>query len=116
MIKFGPSGNSDSFFAAGLSHTEDAAKYVRERGLDCYEYSFGRGVHMGEGKAISIGEAFAAEGIEISVHAPYYINFANPLEESAQILSIRARQRALFKADGRQTLCLSRGDAGQNVA
>lgn len=78
MIKFGPSGNSDSFFAAGLSHTEDAAKYVRERGLDCYEYSFGRGVHMGEGKAISIGEAFAAEGIEISVHAPYYINFANP--------------------------------------
>ena len=31
MIKFGPSGNSDSFFAAGLSHTEDAAKYVRER-------------------------------------------------------------------------------------
>lgn len=84
MIKFGPSGNSDSFFAAGLSHTEDAAKYVRERGLDCYEYSFGRGVHMGEGKAISTGEAFAAEGIEISVHAPYYINFANPLDESAQ--------------------------------
>ena len=38
---------------------------------------------MSEGKAISIGEAFAAQQVEISVHAPYYINFANPSEESA---------------------------------
>lgn len=84
MIKFGPSGNSESFYAKGLSHTEDAAKYVREMGLDCFEYSFGRGVRMSEGKAISIGEAFSEQGIEISVHAPYYINFANPSDESAQ--------------------------------
>ena len=84
MIKFGPSGNSESFYARGLSHTEDAAKFVREMGLDCFEYSFGRGVRMSEGKAISIGEAFAAQNVEISVHAPYYINFANPSDESAQ--------------------------------
>lgn len=84
MIKFGPSGNSESFYAKGLSHTEDAAKYVREMGLDCFEYSFGRGVRMSEGKAISIGEAFSEQGVEISVHAPYYINFANPSDESAQ--------------------------------
>ena len=84
MIKFGPSGNSESFYAKGLSHTEDAAKYVREKGLDCFEYSFGRGVRMSEGKAISIGEAFSEQGVEISVHAPYYINFANPSDESAQ--------------------------------
>lgn len=84
MIKFGPSGNSESFYAAGLSHTEDAAKFVKDRGLDCFEYSFGRGVHMGESKAISIGEAFGACGVEISVHAPYYINFANPSDENAQ--------------------------------
>ena len=84
MIKFGPSGNSESFYARGLSHTEDAAKFVREMGLDCFEYSFGRGVRMSEGKAISIGEAFAAQDVEISVHAPYYINFANPSDESAQ--------------------------------
>ncbi len=83
MIKFGPSGNSESFYAQGYAHTEQAAKYVKEMGLDCFEYSFGRGVRMTEVKAISIGEAFRNEGIEISVHAPYYINFANPSDENA---------------------------------
>ena len=83
MIKFGPSGNSESFYAQGYSHTEQSAKFVRDMGLDCFEYSCGRGVRMSEAKAISIGEAFAAQSVEISVHAPYYINFANPSEESA---------------------------------
>ena len=83
MIKFGPSGNSASFYAAGYEHTEDAAAYVREMGLDCFEYSFGRGVRMSEQKARSIGAAFAGAGIEISVHAPYFINFANPDDEMA---------------------------------
>ena len=83
MIKFGPSGNSESFYAEGYKHTEQSAKFVKERGLDCFEYSFGRGVRMTEDKAISIGEAFQAEDIEISVHAPYFINFANPDDEMA---------------------------------
>lgn len=83
MIKFGPSGNCESFYAEGNTHTEQAAKFVKERGLDCFEYSFGRGVRMTEEKALSIGEAFAVEGVEISVHAPYFINFANPDDEMA---------------------------------
>ncbi len=83
MIKFGPSGNSESFYEAGYSHTEEAAVFVKERGLDCFEYSFGRGVRMTEDKAISIGEAFQNAGVEISAHAPYFINFANPDDEMA---------------------------------
>ena len=84
MIQFGPSGNSESFYAKGYSHTEEAAKYVKDMGLDCFEYSFGRGVRMTDAKAASIGNAFKEQGIEISVHAPYYINFANPEEENAE--------------------------------
>lgn len=84
MIKFGPSGNSESFFALGYSHTEEAAAFVKERGLDCFEYSFGRGVRMSEEKARSIGEAFAFVGVEISAHAPYFVNFANPSDEMAE--------------------------------
>ena len=83
MIKFGPSGNSASFYAAGYEHTEEAAGYVKEMGLNCFEYSFGRGVRMTEAKARSIGQAFAAQDVEISVHAPYFINFANPDDEMA---------------------------------
>ncbi len=84
MIKFGSSGNGASFYAAGYKHTEEAAAYSKNLGLDCYEYSFGRGILVSEGKAVTIGEAFKAEGLEFSVHAPYYINFANPADESAQ--------------------------------
>ena len=84
MIKFGPSGNSESFYAEGFEHTAEAAGYVRARGLDCFEYSFGRGVRMTENTAREIGVTFARENVEISVHAPYFVNFANPDDEMAQ--------------------------------
>ena len=84
MVLFGPSGNSESFYERFKGGTEDSARDVREHGLDLFEYSFGRGVKMGEAKAASIREAFARERVEISVHAPYYINFANPDEENVQ--------------------------------
>lgn len=107
MIKFGPSGNSESFYAAGYSHTEESALFVRERGLDCFEYSFGRGVRMSEDKAISIGEAFRAQNVEISAHAPYFVNFANPDDEmaaksygyvldSAKVLRLMGGERVVF--------------------
>ena len=116
MIKFGPSGNCESFYAEGFSHTEEAAAFVKKRGLDCFEYSFGRGVRMSEDKAISIGEAFAAEGVEISAHAPYFINFANPDDEmaaksygyvldTAQALKLMGGKRVVFHpaAQGKAT-------------
>ena len=84
MIKFGPSGNSESFYASGFSHTEESAEFVKTLGLDCFEYSFGRGVRMTDMKAKSIGEAFQKAGVEISAHAPYFINFANPDDEMIQ--------------------------------
>ena len=84
MIKFGPSGNDEAFYAAGYKHSEQSALYVKNLGLDCFEYSFGRGISMSEGKAISIGQAFQAAQVEISVHAPYFINFANPDDEMVQ--------------------------------
>lgn len=84
MIKFGPSGNSESFANEKHKSTEEAALWCKERGLDCYEYSFGRGVNLGEEKAISIGNAFKNAGLDLSVHAPYFINFATPEEEKAE--------------------------------
>lgn len=78
MILFGPSGNSENFFNAGLKTTEQSAQWVKKMGLDAFEYSFGRGVLMSEERAVSIGNAFKANEVAISVHAPYYINFANP--------------------------------------
>ena len=76
MIKFGPSGTDEAFAAAGLAHTVEVPAFVKSNGLDIFEYSFGRGVRLTRETAEKIGQAFKAEGIGISVHAPYYINFA----------------------------------------
>ena len=84
MIKFGPSGNSLAFAEAGKSKSEETAVWVKEKGLSCFEYSFGRGVNLTTERAISIGSAFKSADVEISVHAPYYINFANPDDEMAE--------------------------------
>lgn len=84
MIKFGPSGNSESFYEMGFKHTVQAPEYLKRFDLDCYEYSFGRGFTMSEDTALEIGAAFSDAEKEISVHAPYYINFANPDDEAAQ--------------------------------
>lgn len=78
MILFGPSGNSQKFSEAGNKTSEQSAVWVKNMGLDAFEYSFGRGVSISEEKAFSIGKAFSENGIKISVHAPYYINFSNP--------------------------------------
>ena len=84
MIKFGPSGNSNAFFDAGNTKSEQSALWVKNMGLDCFEYSFGRGVNMSDEKAMELCKIFKDNGIEISVHAPYYINFANPDDEKAE--------------------------------
>ena len=84
MIKFGPSGNSESFLLEKHKGTEEAAKWCKDRGLDYYEYSFGRGVNMSEDKAILIGNAFKEHCVGLSVHAPYFINFATTEEDKAE--------------------------------
>lgn len=84
MIKFGPSGNSISFYEMGYKHTVQAPEYCKKFGLNCFEYSFGRGVNISEAKAREIGKAFSDNNMEISVHAPYFINFANPDDEAAE--------------------------------
>ena len=81
MIKFGPSGNSNAFYDAGHSKSEESALWVKNLGLNAFEYSFGRGVNMSDEKAVALSEKFKEAGIEISVHAPYYINLANPDDE-----------------------------------
>lgn len=107
MIKFGPSGNCESFYAEGNTATEQSAAFVKNRGLDCFEYSFGRGVRMSAEKARSIAEAFRAADVEISAHAPYFINFANPDDEmaaksygyvldSANVLRVMGGKRVVF--------------------
>ena len=78
---FGPAGNSDSFSNAHKS-SQAAPKWIRDFGLDCYEYQCGKGVHIGEDAAVKLGKAALDAGIRMSLHAPYFINLANPDPDS----------------------------------
>ena len=78
---FGPAGNAEDF---PYKSSADAPKWLREIGLDCYEYQCGKGVHVGEESAGQIGLAAQAHGIVLSLHAPYFINLANPDPDALQ--------------------------------
>ena len=79
--KFGPAGNAENF---PYKSSADAPRWLRELGLDCYEYQCGKGVHVGEATARKIGAAAMENGITLSLHAPYFINLANPDPEALQ--------------------------------
>ena len=83
MIRFGPSGNCTRFYEEGHTASTDAPKWLADQGLNAYEYSFGRGVNISREKAAAIGELGRAFDVEISVHAPYYVNLANPSDDMA---------------------------------
>lgn len=101
--RFGPAGNSDSFYAQGRKHTVEAPKWLSELGLNAFEYSFGRGVNLSEEKAKQIGEEMRKYGIALSAHAPYYINFASESaemrEKSRQYLLDSAEAASFMRAD-----------------
>ena len=80
-VLFGPAGNSLSFYEEGFKSSFDTPKWVKERGLDLFEYTFGQGYRMTTETALKLGEEFKKEGIVLSLHAPYFINFANTDEE-----------------------------------
>ena len=84
MIRFGPSGNSESFYAQGYKSTWQAPGWLREMGLSAYEYSFGRGVQLSLESAEKIAQHAREHDIAVSAHAPYFINLANPDPEKRE--------------------------------
>lgn len=77
MVRIGPSGNDVKFYADGNKSSIDAPQWLSKMRLTAYEISFGRGIRMTEKTAQIIGAKAREFGVEISVHAPYYINLAN---------------------------------------
>ncbi len=106
-IRFGPAGNSKSFYEQGHKRSDEMPQWLNGLGLDAYEYSFGRGVRLTESLAGSLGDEAYKFDVALSVHAPYYINLANPSEEariksrkylfdSAQAASMMGATRIVF--------------------
>lgn len=84
MIRIGPAGNSERFYEEGYKRTEQAPAWLRAMGLSAMEYSSGRGVTLSEPTARAIAAAAKASDIQMSIHAPYYINCATDDEQKRQ--------------------------------
>ena len=78
-VWFGPAGLPDDF--PGKSSVQ-APAWLASLGLDAFEYQCGKGVNVGEETARAVGTAAREHGIRLSLHAPYFINLANPDPDS----------------------------------
>ena len=88
IAHFGPAGNCDEFNNEKHKSNAEAPAWVRNYGLDCYEYQCGSGVHGSETSFRAVGKAAEAAGIELSLHAPYYISLSG-IETEKRIGSLR---------------------------
>lgn len=75
--KFGPGGNSESFKRAGHRYTLEAPRYVKEYGLDIYEYEAGQGVSTTRDMLLAIGDQGVMHGVDFSFHTPYFISLSS---------------------------------------
>ena len=111
---FGPGGNSESFYAAGLKSTVDAPRWVRDFGLDAYEYQAGNGLTASDATLKKIGEAAAEQKIKMSLHTPYYISLSG-IEPEKRLKSIDYIQKSLHAAAllGADTIVIHSGSAAK---
>lgn len=118
--KFGPAGNSESFYAAGNKATLQAPAWLHSLGLTAYEYQCGRGVRITEETARALGEEAVKHGVQLSLHAPYFISLASadPEKRDNSIRYILESARAVTRMGGERIVVhpgglggLSRADA-----
>ena len=84
-VQFGPSGNDENFYNAGNKSSLEAIAYIKNKNCETYEYGFTRGVKKSqEASNKKLGEECKKQNISLSVHAPYYINFATTDEQKRQ--------------------------------
>lgn len=76
-IRLGPAG-------APLTPTIRGVEEVKRLGLDALEIEFVRGVYMGVEDAKAIGALAKKLDVELSVHAPYWINLASGEREKVE--------------------------------
>ncbi len=77
--------------------TEGGIKTVKELKLQAMEVEFVRNVYLTNEAAKKTGEAAKYYGIELSVHAPYFVNLCNPQKQKVSIWRImQSVERAAY--------------------
>ena len=112
--KFGPSGNSDSFYNEGKKHTYQSPAWIADRGLDAYEYSAGNGITGGLATFQKIGEEARKHNILLSFHTPYFISLSGTdPEKRLKSIDYIAKSVAAAEAMGADTIVIHAGSASK---
>lgn len=111
---FGPGGNSDAFRLAGFKSTLDAPAFVKNIGLDAYEYEAGNGLSASPSMLSAVGKAARECGVKMSFHTPYFISLSGIVEEK-RLNSIRYIRESLDAAHllGADTIVIHSGSAAK---
>ena len=111
---FGPGGNCDLFYAEGNKSTVQAPAWVKNYGLDAYEFEAGNGLTAGEATLRRIGEAAREQGILMSIHTPYFISLSG-VDPEKRLKSIDYIQKSLWAAEliGADTIVIHSGSAAK---
>ncbi len=111
---FGPSGNSERFYAEGFKKTLDAFQWIKAQGLDLFEYPAGNGITASLSTFQAFGEEAAKHGIVTSFHAPYFISLSS-VEESTRLKSVDyiKKSEAAAAALRADTLVIHTGSASK---
>ena len=111
---FGPGGNSQAFYNAGFKSTLDAPRFVKNIGLDAYEYEAGNGIAASLETLYKIGKAAKEQGIRMSFHTPYFISLSG-VEEEKRLKSIKYIADSLDAAYalGAKTIVVHTGSAAK---
>ncbi len=111
---FGPGGNSEQFYQAKKKSTLEAPEWLREIGLDAYEFEAGNGLRTGEETLRAIGERAREHGISMSYHTPYFISLSG-VEPEKRLKSIEYINQSVWAAEllGAHTIVIHTGSAAK---
>ena len=114
FAKFGPAGNGLDFYGAGLKNTYQAPAWLKDYGLDAYEYQCGQGVRGSDEVFAKIGNEAKKNGIALSLHAPYFISLSG-IEEEKRLKSIDYIRQSVHAAEimGANIIVIHTGSASK---
>ncbi|MBR5484891.1 MAG: TIM barrel protein [Oscillospiraceae bacterium] len=112
--KFGTAGIPESFYQLGYKKTQQLPEYLKRFNLNAFEYQCGRGVKISREAAENFGKICAEGGIQLSLHAPYYISLSSiETEKRENSIKYILESAAAAKAMGAKRVVVHSGSCSK---
>ncbi len=89
-VRFGPAGRPIDY----KGKTEEVCDYIKQLGLNAYEYQATYGVRLKKLSGLKLKENAQKNDVLLSIHAPYYINLCSQKDETIKKSIMRLHQSA----------------------